>query len=75
MDIDKDISHVHVLDAFEKSKTCPICELNNATVDKYIDDMLYESVNDPALRKKLPIAKAYVPFTGNFSSGTVMPSG
>ena len=50
---DKNISHMNVLEAFEKSKTCPICELGNATVNKYIDGMLYENVNDPGLRKKL----------------------
>ena len=64
MDIDKDISHIHVLDAFEKSKTCPICDLNNATVNKYIDDLLYESVNDPALRKNFTNSKGLCPFHG-----------
>jgi hypothetical protein len=61
---DKNISHIHVLDAVEKSKTCPLCDLDNASVQKYITDMLYESVNDRGLRKKLGKQKGFCTFHG-----------
>jgi len=56
---EKSISHIHVLDAFEKSKTCPLCDLDNASVQKYMEDMLYESVNDRGLRGKLVKQKGF----------------
>ena len=64
VNVEKNISHMNVLDVFEKSKTCPLCDLNNATVSKYIDDMLYENVNDIGLRKKLAARKGFCSFHG-----------
>lgn len=61
---DKNISHMHVLDAVEKSKNCPLCELDNASVQKHITDMFYESVNDRGLRKKLKDQKGFCAFHG-----------
>ncbi len=61
---DKNISHMHVLDAVEKSKTCPLCDLDSASVQKYIEDMLYESVNDRGLRGKLVKQKGFCGFHG-----------
>jgi len=61
---DKNISHLHVLDAVEKSKTCPLCDLDKASVQKHITDMLYESVNDRGLRKKLEKQKGFCAFHG-----------
>ena len=61
---EKNISHMHVLDAVEKSKTCPLCDLDNASVQKYIGDMLYESVNDRTLRKRLEKQKGFCSFHG-----------
>lgn len=55
---------MHVLDAFEKSKTCPLCDLDNSSVQKHITDMLYESVNDRGLRKKLKEQKGFCAFHG-----------
>jgi len=64
MSVDKNITHMHVLEAFEKSKTCPLCYLANATVNKYMDDLLYENVNDTGLRKKLAKSKGFCSFHG-----------
>ena len=61
---EKNISHMHVLDAVEKSKNCPLCDLDNASVRKYISDMLYESVNDRTLRKRLEKQKGFCSFHG-----------
>jgi hypothetical protein len=61
---DKNISHIQVLDAVEKSKSCPLCDLTNSSVQKYMTDMLYESVNDRGLRKKLRDQKGFCAFHG-----------
>ncbi|MBN1864347.1 MAG: hypothetical protein JW808_05550 [Victivallales bacterium] len=62
---DKNISHIHLLDALEKSQICPLCDLTNASIQKYINDMLYESVNDPGLREKLAKNKGFCGLHGN----------
>ncbi|MFA6290447.1 MAG: DUF6062 family protein [Victivallales bacterium] len=64
MKTEKNISHMHVLDAVEKSKDCPLCDLSNASVQKHFTDMLYESVNDRGLRKKLKEQKGFCAFHG-----------
>ena len=35
-----------------KKDTCPICNLVNKNIDKYIEDLLYEKINDIGIRKK-----------------------
>lgn len=61
---EKNISHIHVLDAVEKSKICPLCDLDNASVQKHMTDMLYESVNDRSLRKRLEKQKGFCALHG-----------
>lgn len=41
----------NLLDAF--SEGCPFCSLIKKNIHKYMDDFLYESVNDPGLRKEV----------------------
>lgn len=62
---DKNISHMQVLDAVEKSKNCPLCDLDNASVRKHITDMFYEDVNDRGLRKKLKEQKGFCTIHGD----------
>jgi hypothetical protein len=38
---------------------CPLCRLSNEAVDGYLDAILYESVNDPAVRDRLRQSLAY----------------
>jgi len=36
-----------------KKTGCPVCQLENAAVERYLDNLFYESVNDVQLREKL----------------------
>ena len=45
-------SFSELLDAFKKDG-CPICNLDYSNIDSYFSSILYESVNDPDVRKKL----------------------
>ena len=40
------------MDSF-KEEGCPLCFLTKSSVDRYLDSFLYESVNDPGIRKEL----------------------
>lgn len=48
----KHSTYFNLLDAFEQ-KICPICRLSEKATNKFIDDLLYEDVNDPGIRKML----------------------
>lgn len=47
-----------LLDAFAESG-CPICRLGLRSVDRFLDAMNYDSVNDPAFRKQLNDARGF----------------
>lgn len=51
-------SFTELLDAFKKDG-CPICNLNYSNIDSYFSSILYESVNDPGVRKKLRDSLGY----------------
>jgi len=51
-------SFSELLDAFKKDG-CPICNLNYSNIDSYFSSILYESVNDPGVRKKLRDSLGY----------------
>ena len=38
---------------------CPVCRLVTGSVDRYLDSILWEMVNDPALRDRLNLARGY----------------
>jgi len=48
----KHTSYFNLLDAL-KERGCPVCFVIKKNVQKYMDDFLYESVNDPGLRKQI----------------------
>ena len=48
----KDLTWVHIMDSFKK-EGCPLCFLTKSSLDRYLDSFLYESVNDPGIRKEL----------------------
>jgi hypothetical protein len=48
----KHTPYYNLLDAI-KEKGCPICFLVVKNTHKFMDDFLYESVNDPGLRKEI----------------------
>jgi hypothetical protein len=46
------LGYYRLRDALKKSG-CPVCHLIEQSVKRYMDSLLYEGVNDPAVRKKL----------------------
>ncbi len=48
----KHTSYFNLLDAL-KEQGCPICFVVKKNAQKFMDDFLYESVNDPGLRKEI----------------------
>ncbi len=48
----KDMTYYRIMD-FTKNECCPICSLVNYQTKQAMDGFLYESVNDPAIRKEL----------------------
>jgi len=56
---DKDISYFRVLDALEKARQCPLCELESERVRRHVDGLIYELVNDPGIRAELIRSKGY----------------
>jgi len=45
-------SYSELIEAFKRDG-CSICNLNYSNINSYFSDILYESVNDPEVRKKL----------------------
>lgn len=56
---EKHMPYYHVLDALKKAPGCPICHLEHEGVRRYLDSLLYESVNDPDVRAGLARSKGY----------------
>jgi len=48
----KHTPYFNLLDAL-KEQGCPVCFVIRKNAQKYMDDFLYESVNDPGLRKEI----------------------
>lgn len=42
-----------------QDRTCPICVLSLRSVDRYLDTLLYESVNDPGIRREIRDARGF----------------
>jgi hypothetical protein len=56
---EKHLPYFTVLEAFQKAKGCALCELEAATTHRYLDFLLYESVNDPGVRENLLRSRGY----------------
>ena len=56
---EKHLLYFTVLEAFQKAKGCALCELEAEATRRYLDSLLYESVNDPGVRENLVRAKGY----------------
>ena len=48
---EKHSAYFNLLDAFKEG--CPLCYLAKRSASRYIDNLLYEHVNDPQIRQKL----------------------
>ena len=59
MAMDKHTTYYGVLEAMRDAKGCPLCKLEADSVHRYLDSLLYESVNDTGVRADLIRAKGY----------------
>ena len=48
----KSFTHIYLEDAFNKNG-CPVCNVVDKYVKRYLDNFLYENVNSPVVRKNL----------------------
>ncbi|MBN1900188.1 hypothetical protein JW926_02530 [Candidatus Sumerlaeota bacterium] len=49
----KHTPYYEVLEALQKAKRCPLCEMRDRSNHRYFENLLYENVNDPVIRKNL----------------------
>jgi hypothetical protein len=56
---EKHLPYLMVLEAFQKAKGCAMCEMEAAATHRYLDSLLYESVNDPGVREDLLRSRGY----------------
>jgi len=56
---EKHLPYFSVLEALQKARTCPICDLEIEAVQRYLDSLLYESVNDGGVRADLLRSRGY----------------
>lgn len=54
----RDMASFRVLEALGEGG-CPLCALRAAAVDRYLDSLLYEQVNDPDLRRALDRSRGF----------------
>lgn len=46
-------TYYDLIDTMREEKGCPVCYLVDTYIDRYIDNLLYENVNDSNLRERL----------------------
>jgi len=51
--VEKHLSYFELLESLQSAKGCALCEMQERSTHRYMESLLYESVNDPDLRKKL----------------------
>jgi len=56
--VDKHTPYFSFLDAL-KEQGCPVCYLVKKATHKFMDDFLYESVNDPGLRQEIKASQGF----------------
>ncbi len=54
----RDMLFHRLLDALGE-KACPVCHICKDAVDRYLNGLLYEQVNDPGLRQSLIRSKGF----------------
>jgi len=57
--VNKHISYHEVLEGLQHANGCPLCKLEAESVRRYLDSVLYESVNDPGVRSDLIRSRGY----------------
>lgn len=56
---EKHTLYFEVLEAVQKAKGCPLCHLEADRMQRHLDSLLYEFVNDPGVRKELAQSKGF----------------
>ena len=57
--VDKHMAYFDLLESIRKAKVCALCEMRIRDVNKYIEDLLYENVNDSGIRAELVKARGF----------------
>jgi hypothetical protein len=55
----KHMGYFDVLEAFQKARVCALCELEDRDIRRYLDNLLYENVNDVGVRGDLARSRGY----------------
>lgn len=58
-DREKHLPYYIVLEALRQAVGCPLCSIEVESTKHYLDGLLYESVNDPGVRRNLIASKGY----------------
>jgi len=56
---EKHMSYFDVLEAFQDAGVCALCELESRSMRRYLDNLLYENVNDVGIRGDLTRSRGY----------------
>jgi len=56
---EKHLAYHRLLEALGTARSCPLCELEAHDVHRYLEGLLYESVNDVAVRAELVRSRGY----------------
>ncbi|NIA07094.1 MAG: hypothetical protein GWP14_05585 [Actinobacteria bacterium] len=55
----KGMVYFDILEALRKSKVCILCDLEFSNIRRYLDNLLYEKVNDVGVRRDLSRSRGY----------------
>jgi len=58
-DSQKHITYFEVLEGFQKARGCALCELEERTINRYLENLLYECVNDAGVRRDLIASRGF----------------
>ncbi|HPD16095.1 MAG TPA: DUF6062 family protein [Planctomycetota bacterium] len=58
---EKHLPYHIVLEALRQAAGCPLCSIEVEGTKRYLDGLLYESVNDPGVRRSLRASRGYCP--------------
>jgi hypothetical protein len=56
---EKHTVYFEVLEAFQKAQLCAVCELETGNVRRYLENLLYENVNDRGVRARLVRSRGF----------------
>lgn len=56
---EKHMPYFAVLEALATARGCPLCSLERTTLQRHIDSLLYEKVNDPLVRRQWAASRGY----------------